>query len=61
MLKVTGRTSLGLDFDNQSESEEPPITEAIMNLRPDADLLRGMIGFARQRLMELEYRIRSAS
>lgn len=54
VLKVTCGTTLDLDFDNQSESEEPPMTEETMNLRalfslrPDADLLRKMIGFANQ-------------
>ena len=43
-----------------SATEEPPITNDMINLHtlmektPDADLLREMIGFAAQRLMELE-------
>jgi hypothetical protein len=49
-----------LGFDDQPAIKEPPMTDEMMNLRallsirPDTDLLREMIGFASQRLMELE-------
>lgn len=54
------RSSRVLVVDTEPELENTPMTDNMMTLRalvekaPDADLPREMVGYARQRLMELE-------